>query len=154
MPIYSVHSRTADPLADTGKVRFVKEGFSWWGLFFPLPWLVIKGMWLVLVIAIAAQLLLIALAEQLGLSDSMATILGLIVNLIVGFEGYDLYRWTLKRRGFHEAGLTSGDNFDDAEFRYFASLPPRPRPEPAPAQPRILPTRDLPDPLGLFSQRA
>lgn len=154
MPIYSVHSRTADPLADPDKVRFVKEGFSWWGLIVPLPWLVIKGMWLVLVIAIAAQFLLIALAEQLGLNDATATILGFIINLIIGLEGYDLYRWTLKRRGFHEAGLTSGDNFDDAEFRYFASLPMRPNPGPAPPQPQLPSGRELSDPLGLFSQRA
>jgi hypothetical protein len=150
MPIFSVHSRTADPLADAGKVRFVKEGFSWWGFFLPLFWLVIKGMWLVLVIAVALELLLIALADQAGWSESAVSIAGLMVNLIIGFEGYDLYRWTLKRRGYHEAGFTSGDNLDDAEFRYFASLPERPKPEPAPLP--VLPVRqDMPDPLGLFS---
>jgi hypothetical protein len=149
MPIYSVHSRTADPLADAGKVRFVKEGFSWWGFFVPLIWLVIKGMWLVLVIAIAAQILLLALAEQAGWGETTATIAGFAINLIIGFEGFNLYRWTLKRRGYHEAGLTSGDNLDDAEFRYFASLAAPPKPESAPP---ILPTKqDMPDPLGLFS---
>lgn len=149
MPIYSVHSRTADPLADVDKVRFVKEGFSWWGLVFPLFWLTLKGMWLVLTIAVAVQILIVVLADQAGWSDATAQVAALIVNLLIGFEGYDLYRWTLKRRGLHEVGLTSGDNFDDAEFRYFASLPMPARPEPQSPQAPL--KQGLPDPLGLFS---
>jgi Protein of unknown function (DUF2628) len=149
MPIYSVHSRAADPLADVDKVRFVKEGFSWWGLFFPLFWLTLKGMWLVLIIAVAVEIFIMVLTVQAGWSGTTAQIAALMVNLIIGFEGYDLYRWTLKRRGLKQVGLTSGDNFDDAEFRYFASLPMLVRPEPQPPQATM--RQDLPDPLGLFS---
>jgi hypothetical protein len=49
----------------------------------------------------------------------------------MGFEGNDLYRWTLARRRFEEADVVSGDNRTEAEIRYFS------RHEPVAAEPVV-----------------
>lgn len=151
MPRYSVHARSAKPeaiRADTDKVRFVKEGFSWWGFFFPLPWLLIKGMWEVLVLAVLALIAIGAASEAFYLPDLAIIVLCFGINLLVGFIGNDLYRWTLQRRGFVDAGPASGAGRDEAEMRFFLALPAA-----APASVPVTAPLGLPqsrDALGLF----
>ena len=48
---------------------------------------------------------IIALGASLKLSDFVMTSFGLGINLVMGFAGNDLYRWTLARRSFGEIGL-------------------------------------------------
>lgn len=123
-------------------VVFVREGFSTWALLFPLLWLAAKGMWLVLVIAVSAQLLIWAVAETLGFGEAMRLIFGLAINLILGFQGNDLLRWTYARRGYEEVGLVQGDDLEEAEYRFFSEgglpLPAtEPPPPDAPAMPGL-----------------
>lgn len=125
-------------------VVFVREGFSWWALLFPLLWLAAKGMWIVLIIAGAAQLLIWAVAETLGFGEAMRLIFGLAINLILGFQGNDLLRWTYARRGFEEVGLVQGDDLEEAEYRFFSedglplarAEPPPPEAPPMPGMSR------------------
>jgi hypothetical protein len=120
-------------------VVFVREGFNRWALVVPLLWLAAKGMWVVLLIAVAAQLLIWAVAEALGFGEAMRLIFGLAINIIMGFEANDLLRWTYARRGYEEVGLVQGDDLEEAEIRFFseADLPvqsaaPPPQIPPAP----------------------
>jgi hypothetical protein len=127
MPRYSVHARSAKPeaiRADADKIRFVKEGFSWWGFFFPLPWLIVKGMWEIVVLVIVVLIAIGAIVAVLDLPETAAIVLACGINLITGFIGYDLYRWTLQRRGLVDIGPASGDDRDEAEMRFFLALPP------------------------------
>ena len=127
MPRYSVHAKSAKPeaiRAETDNVRFVKEGFSWWGFFFPLPWLLIKGMWEVLVLVILVLIAIGAGSEMLGLPGLAIIVLCFGINLLIGFIGNDLYRWTLQRRGLIDVGPASGADRDEAELRFFLALPP------------------------------
>ncbi|WP_119270750.1 DUF2628 domain-containing protein [Taklimakanibacter deserti] len=103
-------------------VVFLREGFSWWALLFPLPWLVIKGMWIVLLVALGAQFAIWAIAEALGAGDMMRLIFSFAINLILAFEGNNLLRWTYERRGFEELGLVHGDDIDEAEYRFFTEI--------------------------------
>lgn len=123
-------------------VVFVREGFSWWALLFPLLWLATKGMWIVLIIALAAQLFIWAIAEALGFGEIMRFIFSSAINLILGFEGNNLLRWTYERQGFKELGLVQGDSLDEAEYRFFIDigLPPAPDMADAP-KPPILSSR-------------
>ena len=107
-------------------VVLLREGFSWWALIFPLPWLVIKGMWIVLLVALGVQFAIWGLAEAVDLSDAARVILSLSINLILAFEGNNLLRWTYERRGFEEVGLVHGQDLDEAEYRFFTEigLPP------------------------------
>lgn len=116
MAWWTAHSQPGKGADD---VVFLREGFSWWALFFPLPWLVIKGMWIVLLVALGVQFAIWAIAEALGLGDVMRVILSLSINLILAFEGNNLLRWTYERRGFDELGLVQGDDLDEAEYRFF-----------------------------------
>ncbi|MFO0994331.1 MAG: DUF2628 domain-containing protein [Hyphomicrobiales bacterium] len=151
MPRYSVHAKSAKPegiRADADKVRFVKEGFSWWGFFFPLPWLLVKGMWEGLVLVILGLIAIGAVSEVLGLPDRAIIVLCFGINLLIGFTGNDLYRWTLQRRRLVDVGPASGSDRDEAELRFFLALPA--------AMPAVTPMTgplSLPqsrDALGLF----
>ena len=151
MPRYSVHARSAKPdllRTEADKVRFVKEGFSWWGLFFPLPWLLIKGMWEVLVLVILVLVAIGTGSTMHYLPDAAAAVLCFGINLLIGFTGNDLYRWTLQRRGLIDIGPASGDTRDEAEMRFFLALPPAP-PSLVPATATLAPQPPR-DALGLF----
>ena len=130
---YSKESASADD------VVFLREGFSWWALLFPLPWLAIKGMWIVLIIAVAAQFFIWSIAEALGFGEAMRAVFSLLINLVLGFEGRDLLRWTYERRGYGERGLVQADDLEGAEFRFFTEigLPALQVVEPPPTQPPI-----------------
>ena len=151
MPRYSVHAKSAKPeaiRAETDNVRFVKEGFSWWGFFFPLPWVLIKGMWEVLVLVILVLIAIGAGSEILGLPDLAIIVLCFGINLLIGFVGNDLHRWTLQRRGLVDVGPASGADRDEAELRFFMALPPASSlPLPATTSLALPQSRDA---LGLF----
>lgn len=134
MAWWTAHNRDGRSADD---VVFVREGFNWWALLFPLLWLAAKGMWIVLVVALAAQLFIWALAEALGFGEIMRLVFSTAINLVLGFEGNSLLRWTYGRRGFKELGLVQGDTLDDVEYRFFTEigLPQAPDPADAPKPP-------------------
>jgi hypothetical protein len=103
-------------------VVFVREGFNWWALLFPLPWLAVQGMWIVLLVALGAQFAIWAIAEALGFGEAMRLIFSCAINLILGFEGNSLLRWTYERRGFEARGLVQGDDLEAAEYRFFTKI--------------------------------
>jgi hypothetical protein len=153
MPLWTVHSKVAEPALirrRADEVRFVREGFNWPAFVVPLLWLVVKGMWIVLMIALAVEIAIIALGASLKLSDFVMTSFGLGINLVMGFAGNDLYRWTLARRGFGEIGLAAGSDLDEAELRFFSALPETPAAAPAPVLRQLPPS--MPDARGLFPQ--
>jgi hypothetical protein len=119
MAWWTVHNKPGKAADD---VVLLREGFSWWALIFPLPWLVIKGMWIVLLVALGVQFAIWGLAEALHLSDAMRLAMSLSINLILAFEGNNLLRWTYERRGFEELGLVHGEDLDAAEYRFFTGI--------------------------------
>jgi hypothetical protein len=119
MAWFTAHSKDGKGADD---VVFLREGFSWWALLFPLLWLVIKGMWIVLIIALAAQFLIWAIAEALGFGEAMRLIFSLAINLILGFQGNELLRWTYERRGFGEVALLEAHDIEAAEYRFFTEI--------------------------------
>jgi hypothetical protein len=119
MAWFTVHSKDGKSADD---VVFLREGFSWWALLFPLLWLAIKGMWIILIIALAAQFLIWAIAEALGFGEAMRLIFSLTINLILGFQGNELLRWTYERRGFREVGLVEAHDLEEAEYRFFTEI--------------------------------
>jgi hypothetical protein len=134
MAWFTAHSKDGK---STDDVVLLREGFSWWALLFPLLWLAFKGMWIVLVIALAAQFLIWAIAEALGFGEVMRLIFSLVINLILGFQGNELLRWTYERRGFREAGLVEARDLEEAEYRFFTEIglpetPDATEPPPAP----------------------
>ena len=119
MAWFTAHSKDGKSADD---VVFLREGFSWWALLFPLLWLAIKGMWIVLIIALAAQFLIWAIAEALGAGEATRLIFSLAINLILGFQGNELLRWTYQRRGFSEVALLEAHDIEEAEYRFFTEI--------------------------------
>jgi hypothetical protein len=150
MPLWTVHSKVEDPgliRARAEDVRFVREGFNWPAFLVPPIWLVIKGMWIVLLFTLAADMLVIVLGASFKLGDGVLTILGLAINLVIGFSGNDLYRWTIARGGFREIGLAAGSDLDEAELRFFSALPQARTPV---SVPTLAAPAGMTDALGLF----
>ncbi|HLF21444.1 MAG TPA: DUF2628 domain-containing protein [Aestuariivirga sp.] len=145
MAIYSVHSRPGAPAEDS---IFVKEGFAWAAFFFTLLWALWHRMWIVAAVAFSATAAIAAAASWLALGDLTVNLASLAVSLILGFEGNDLRRWSLARRGCREIGMAAGRDLGEAELRFFAALAPGRYSEASPAPPKLRPEGH--DPLGLF----
>jgi len=125
MRIYSVHHRQESSGSLTGlgeDVILVKEGFSWPAFFVPLIWLIYKRMWIVLAFYVAVAVGLTVLAELALVPESAVFVGNLAINLILGLEGNDLYRWTLARRRYREQAVVMGNSLVTAEQRYFAAI--------------------------------
>jgi hypothetical protein len=56
-----------------------------------------------------------------GASATAAIVAGLLISLLVGLEAGTLRRVTLRRRGFKEVGLVSGNDREVAERLFFAT---------------------------------
>ncbi len=125
MKIYTVHHRSEAAGSLTGLTEdaiFVKEGFCWPAFFVPVIWLIYKRMWWVLVGLLAIEAALTAFIAVAGLGDGSAIAMSLAINLIMGFEGNDLYRWSLARRRYKLAAIVVGAGQEEAEHRYFSDV--------------------------------
>jgi Protein of unknown function (DUF2628) len=130
---------------------FIKDGFSWPGLFLSLPWLLIQRLWLgaliFVVLAVAAGLV----GQHLPLSSDAGFLLGLLVNLWVGFEGNDMRRRKLLKKGYAQAGSVIAKTRMEAEEIFFANrlAPDEPTVPYAPRRP-LAPRPAGDDAIGFF----
>lgn len=125
MRTYTVHHTDNDPrtvvdLADD--TVFVKDGFSWPAFLIPMLWLIYRGMWFVLLGYIAVLIATSTLMGLLGVDDLTALAVGFAVNLLMGFEGNDLLRWTLSRRGLRAVAVVQARSLTSAERRFFQGI--------------------------------
>jgi hypothetical protein len=123
--VYTVHHRQEASGSLIGLAEdaiLVKEGFSWPAFFVPLIWLVYKRMWIVLAFYIAATVALMVFAQGAVVPDSAIFVGSFALNLILGLQGNDLYRWTLGRRRYREQAVVIGRNLVAAEQRYFEAI--------------------------------
>ena len=115
MRIYSIHRRSRGILEEP-ETRAVKEGFCWPALFFGPLWAAWRGDWAVAAGLLAVVAAAVLLADVLWLSLPLL----LLAAFSAGFEGNELARWSLRRRGFAAAALAAGRNAADAEARFLA----------------------------------
>ena len=106
---------------------FVKDGFSWPGLFFAPIWLPLNGLWIAFVGYILVACAIIGIAKLLGLEEQIIAPGFAILHLLVGFEYDNLQRWALRRSGWHELGAVTGRSQTECERNFFdAWLPDQP----------------------------
>jgi hypothetical protein len=123
MRVYTVHSSPsdgADGRADPLNLNFIKEGFSWPALVFPVLWLIYHRLWLVLVAYLVVFIGIGAAGEAVGGPVPGLVMAGL--QLLLALEGNELRRWALARRGCTLAGLSAGATLQEAEIGFFATL--------------------------------
>ncbi|MGX1307496.1 hypothetical protein AB7M35_002216 [Amorphus suaedae] len=98
---------------------FVRDGFSWLAMLFPVLWLLFNGLWLLLL-----AFILVAIGLEFGLSligGPVPGLAGMALAVLFGFEANGLRRWALMRRGYRFAGIVSGARRVDCERRFFDS---------------------------------
>ena len=123
MKTFTVHE-PLDPATDLLKradqLVFVKEGVAWFALFFPLLWLLVQRMWLVLVLFILAGIGVSFATVQLGGNEQIASWAFIALTLLFAVQANDLRRWNLSRRGYRMVAAVAGRNRDECERRFFA----------------------------------
>ena len=122
MIIYTVHEpqapgQTIEARADS--IAFVKEGFTIWGFLFGPLWLLYNRLWLAFILTVALMAVLAAVLVELGLKDQAPAIVDILTSLIIGFEGNDIFRWSLGRKGYALVASVAGRSRLDCERRFF-----------------------------------
>lgn len=165
MSVYTVHEAPARADASPAAERFifVRDSFSWWAFLFAPLWMLRHRMWLILLGYVVIGGGIETALAILGASRAAMFVMGLLISLLVGLEASTLRRLALRRRGWSNVGVISGDDLEDAERRFFDAWlrATRPRPNgsnaaaPSPAGgapvgvPRVLQT---PNVVGLFPE--
>ncbi len=122
MSVYTVHEppqRSADALVYAERFAFVRDGFYWWAFLLTPLWMLRYRLWLVLVIYLVVVAGLDTVLHGVGASAFVVTVVGFLISLLIGFEAGTLRRFTLRRRGWRNLGIVSGDDLEDAERRFF-----------------------------------
>ncbi len=113
--LYTVHEKGGIE----GEVEFVREGFSAFAFLFTFLWLWAHRAWLAGFVVLGASLLLGFGQSILGVPEYLGMAIQFAISLGVGIFGFDFYRAALARRGFTEAGVSTGESQEEAEMRYF-----------------------------------
>lgn len=125
MSVYTVHEpppRAGYSLPDPQRFVFVRDGFYFWAFLLTPLWMIRHRLWLVLVLYLVVSIGAEMALRVLGASAFMAGFVGIAISLLVGLEAGTLRRWTLKRRGWRNVGVVSGDKLEEAELRFFDFL--------------------------------
>jgi len=95
----------------------IREGFSFWAFLLGPLWLFANRCWL------AGLGVLLALGLFAILPDPYGFALSLALELLLGFHGQDLRRWTLGRRGWVLAHVVLGFDAEGALARLLQAEP-------------------------------
>jgi hypothetical protein len=122
MIVFTVHEpqrpgQTIEARADS--IQFVKEGFTIWGFLFGPVWLLYNRLWLAFIVTVVVMAGLYAGFDEFGLKNQAPAIVDILVSLIIGFEGNDILRWTLQRKGYALLGSVVGRSRLECERRFF-----------------------------------
>ncbi|MGI8525822.1 MAG: DUF2628 domain-containing protein [Pseudolabrys sp.] len=133
MPTYTVHepplptgprkTRPNDRLhgeavPDPERFVFVRDGFNFWAFVFGPLWMLMHGLWLVLIGYVALSAVLIVGLRVLQAPSSARMAVMCLLALLVGFEAATLRRFSLRK--WKTAGIVVGEDEEEAERRFFA----------------------------------
>ena len=144
MAVYTVHEpplRRYETTTDPDRFVFVRDGFSFWAFLFGPLWMLGHRMWLALVCYVVVMGALQIGLHQLEVPGEIASLVGFLFALLIGFEAGTLRRFTLARRRWSNVGVIV-----DSWVRGGANGP-WPPPLPAPAR-----TDSASGVIGLFPQ--
>jgi hypothetical protein len=161
MTIYTVHApplRGSETAPDPERFVFIRDGFSFWAFVFAPLWLLWRRLWLALLFYVAVIVALEGGMWLLRVPYPARSIVIVLISLLIGMEAGTIRRWTLKRRGWRQLGVVTGNNHEAAERRFFdtwvaqmaAPRPPATPPQPMSPNMRVPP--DASDIIGLFPE--
>jgi hypothetical protein len=158
MSVYTVHEpplRAAEAAPDPDRFVFVRDGFYFWAFLLAPLWMLRHRLWLVLLLYVILAVVLDKAMDYAGIGTGIIALAEFLLALLIGLEAATLRRFSLRRRGWRNVGVVSGDDVEDAERRFFdawvgtepgqraavsAAAPSAPLPRVSPA----------PDIVGLF----
>ena len=161
MRVYTAHAPRPDYRGEAAQAEgtiFVRDGFSFWALLFPLIWFLINRMWLVTLGYVVYTAIVIGLIELYPGAELPLGAASILIAIWIGFEANGLHRWSLRRKGYVDRGVVAARNLTEAEIRHFDKLargeivdapfvPPAPAAASAPAW-----GEDEREVVGLFPQ--
>lgn len=101
---------------------FVRDGFSWLAFLLPLPWLLVRKLWLLAALSVVLYLAVVLVAEYWGL-DGLRVAYAVILSLWTGLEGAHVRATWLQRKGWDLKATITADGIDEAEAVYFDAMP-------------------------------
>ena len=98
MSVYTVHEPPlrVGAAPDVERFAFVRDGFSWWAFLFAPLWMLRHRMWLVLIGYVVVAAVIEIPVRLSGAPAFAASLIGILIGLLVGFEAGTLRRFTLE----------------------------------------------------------
>lgn len=123
MSVYTVHQAPVRTHAASAAERFVfvRDSFSLWAFLLAPLWMLRHRMWLALLGYVVLSGAIEVALVKFGASRTAIACVGLLISLLVGLEASTLRRFALRRRGWSNVGIVSGDKLEDAERRFFGA---------------------------------
>jgi hypothetical protein len=120
MAAFTVHIPNAAsvPVAPE-KIIFLRDGFSWSAFFLGPLWLIWRRAWLAALLWTLALVVIALASARLGLPKGVASTMGFVLAVLLGFEGSRFVAWSLARKGYSESAVVIADDIDDAETVFF-----------------------------------
>jgi hypothetical protein len=147
---FTVHLAPAKPGRNAEEaVQFVPDSFSLVAFLVPWAWFLWNRMWLTFFVYLVVMAGVFVALTYSGFPPSIRMAISFAISLLIGLEATNLKRRSLRRRGFHEAGVVVAANREEAERRWFAEQGAAPRPAYAPV-PAFAPASA--HPIGLFPE--
>ena len=115
MRLFTVHQ---PPDGDPEDLVLVRDGFSFWAFLLTVLWALWNRLWWEAAALVVIWVVLSLIMNLLGADDFTQLMVSLGFQILVGFEARDLQRWALKRRGWEELGVVSGNSEEAAERRF------------------------------------
>lgn len=105
--------------ADGVRYRFLRDGFSLWALLFPLPWLLVKRLWLEAALLTGAYMALSVFAWSGPVSWlAVLYVFNAAAALWVALDGRHWIVETYLARGATLRTIISADSLEEAELRF------------------------------------
>ncbi len=114
--VYTVH--LPPPSSDDPTPALVKEGFSWLGLVFGVIWALWHRLWIEAAALLALFIAAGVIFDVTNLGEPVESLIMFAIALLIGFNGNDWRRQSLRRRGYQEAGVVAGPDADNALRRF------------------------------------
>lgn len=153
--LYTVHLPSS--LSEDPTPVLIKEGFAWGAFILGVIWTLWHRLWIEAAALLALFLALGVIGDFVDLSEPVESAIMLAVTMLIGFGGNDWRRESLRRRGYHEAGVVSGPDAESALRRFLdlravdgqrASAAPASYQDPAALFPAPLPASAAPGAAG------
>lgn len=128
MIVFTVHEppdAPPDRLDRAEQIVFVRDGFSLVAAVLGPIWLLLNGLWLATTIAITTTLVLLLALYLASAGSAWLIAVVAAIHLTIGFEGRNIERWTLARRGWSTLGSVSGRDVEECERRFFEGWLPK-----------------------------